>query len=67
MGAPGNAGGGAIFTDTGGGGGANAGAGGDGGKFTNLTATASGGLGGASVPLNATERLFLGRPILLFQ
>ena len=70
-GAPGNAGGGGIFTDSGGGGGSNAGAGGDGWQATysntifatNLNADA--GLGGAAVPLNPLTRLLLGEiPIL---
>ena len=56
-GAPGNAGGGGNYEDGGGGGGANAGRGGD-GRVSNPSP--SNGIGGAVLPLNASQRLFLG-------
>jgi hypothetical protein len=55
-GAPGNAGGGGNYADCGGGGGANAGRGGDGRIFT----IPKPGIGGAALPLNASQRIFLG-------
>jgi hypothetical protein len=66
MGAPGNAGGGGIFTDAGGGGGANAGQGGDGRRpnHTYVAFDSEGGLGGAPVPLQPTQRLFPGQFLL---
>ena len=57
-GAPGNAGGGGNSIDSGGGGGANAGRGGDGRIFTDSASKP--GIGGAPLPLNVTERIFLG-------
>ena len=60
-GAPGNAGGGGNHRDSGGGGGSNAGRGGD-GRSSSFSSTnfPKPGIGAAALPLNATQRLFLG-------
>ena len=61
-GAPGNAGGGGNHRDCGGGGGSNAGQGGDGrtSNFLSNPPFPYPGIGAAVLPLNATQRLFLG-------
>ena len=60
-GAPGNAGGGSNWRDSGGGGGANGGKGGDGALYVEDPQAGSPGLGGAPAPSNASSRIFLGK------
>ena len=66
-GAPGNAGGGSNWRDTGAGGGANAGKGGDGALFTERLDSGASGFGGAPAPSNVKNRIFLGENARLIQ